>query len=152
MFGRIAGVLRTVLVALVLLGLLGFAAELWLRGRGFPMRTISSQVSDSLQTLLEPSSLHHHSLRAAGSVRVEAAAGRPAELRVTAGGLRGAAPAAEKTDDDYRILVLGDELVLGATVAEQSTLPQRLQQFLSRVTEMRLEVLNAGLPGDCPQL
>ncbi|MFM8729486.1 MAG: hypothetical protein ACKON9_30665, partial [Planctomycetaceae bacterium] len=97
-------------------------------------------------------SLHHHSLRAAGSVRVEAAAGRPAELRVTAGGLRGAAPVAEKTDDDYRILVLGDELVLGATVAEQSTLPQRLQQFLSRVTEMRLEVLNAGLPGDCPQL
>lgn len=152
MFGRIAGLLRTGLVALVLLGLLVFAAELWLRGRGFPMRTISSQVSDSLQTLLEPSALHHHGLRPVRSIRVEAVTGRPSELRIAAGGLRGADPVAEKTDDDYRVLVLGDELVLGATVAEQATLSQRLQQFLSRVTEMRLEVLNAGLPGDCPQL
>ncbi|MFN7580394.1 MAG: hypothetical protein ACK56U_19155 [Planctomyces sp.] len=152
MFGRIGGFLRTVLIALLLLCLLAGLAELWLRGRGFPIRTISSQVSDSLQTLLEPSGLYHHRLRPVSRVQVEAVAGRSAEIRIDAAGLRGAAPLAEKTEDDYRILVLGDELVLGAAVSEQSTLPQRLQQFLSRVTEMRLEVLNAGLPGDCPQL
>ncbi len=152
MFGRIGGFLRTVLIALLLLCLLAGVAELWLRGRGFPIRTISSQVSDSLQTLLEPSALYHHRLRPVSGVQVEVAAGRAAELRIGAAGLRGPAPLAAKTEDDYRILVLGDELVLGATVSEQSTLPQRLQQFLSRVTEMRLEVLNAGLPGDCPQL
>jgi hypothetical protein len=63
MFGRIGGFLRTVLIALLLLCLLAGVAELWLRGRGFPIRTISSQVSDSLQTLLEPSALYHHRLR-----------------------------------------------------------------------------------------
>ena len=90
MFGRIGGFLRTVLIALLLLCLLAGVAELWLRGRGFPIRTISSQVSDSLQTLLEPSALHHHRLRPVSGVQVEVAAGRVAEpaLRLQQGSCR----------------------------------------------------------------
>ena len=102
--------------------------------------------------LLIPSELFHHGLRPGIRSSVELVPGRATELVTGTGGLRGAQALPEKSDNDYRVLMLGDELVLGAAVAEPSTLPQRLQQFLSRVTDMRLEVLNGGVPGDCPQL
>ena len=152
MLGHVGRMLRTVAVAVLLLCLLAVAAEFWLRGQGLPIRTVSSQACDGLQGFLIPSELFHHGLRPGIRSSVELVPGRATELVTGTGGLRGAQALPEKSDNDYRVLMLGDELVLGAAVAEPSTLPQRLQQFLSRVTDMRLEVLNGGVPGDCPQL
>ena len=50
----------------------------------------------------------------------------------------------------FRFLCLGDETTLGAEVAEDQTYCNQLQQLLQPLTDLRVEVVNAGLPGGCP--
>lgn len=73
-------------------------------------------------------------------------------LVINSHGLRGAETAVPKPAGVYRVLCLGDETVLGPYVDDDHTVPGRLQQLLQAHTSRRVEVLNAGVPGDCPLL
>ena len=51
-----------------------------------------------------------------------------------------------------RVLVLGDETILGLDVANADTFAARLQDQLRAAWRQPVEVINAAVPGDCPLL
>jgi len=58
------------------------------------------------------------------------------------------APVSEKSDEIYRILLLGDSHAFGWGVEWQDTLGEQLERLLTPTKEGRVvEVLNAGVPG-----
>jgi hypothetical protein len=71
-------------------------------------------------------------------------------FRTNSFGLRGPEIELPKPSGVFRILCLGDETTLGADVAEEQTYCQQLQQLLQPLTDLKVEVVNAGLPGGCP--
>lgn len=143
--------LRTAFTAMLVLGAALVAAEIWLRSGAGPLLIVCSQADRSIQGLLVPSETSHHGLRP----RVEQNLVMPSgAVRVTINsfGCRGDEPESEPGAGTYRILMLGDDLVFGASVSQDRTVPSRVQQFLSKKTSRTLEVINGGVPGYCPLL
>lgn len=68
-------------------------------------------------------------------------------VRINRAGLRGAEVGAPADADGERILVLGDSVVFGVSVADDETFPARLQVELERGGDWRGKVLNGGVPG-----
>jgi lysophospholipase L1-like esterase len=67
---------------------------------------------------------------------------------INAHGLRGPETTFPKPPGTYRILNLGDSIVMGWGVREAETYGRRLEQLLgSGAGERRIEVINAGVPG-----
>jgi hypothetical protein len=63
-------------------------------------------------------------------------------------GLRGPEVAIPKPPDTFRVLVLGDSVVEGAQVAEESTMAARLREELGPLAGgKRIETVNAGVAG-----
>ncbi|HEX6986047.1 MAG TPA: SGNH/GDSL hydrolase family protein, partial [Planctomycetaceae bacterium] len=97
--------------------------------------------------------LGHHRLRPLQTTAVrDPDAGDAVEVAVNSHGLRGPEVAVPKPPGVYRVLCLGDETVLGPQLPESLALPAQLKEFLQARTALRVEVLNAGLPGGCPLL
>jgi len=138
--------------ALLLLGALLLGTEFWLRGRKGIERVVACQSAMVYQGLLQESAFQHHELRSLYTANTQPVPGRVIEIRTDKTGCRGVQRRAGESEDGYRILMLGDELIFGGTVPEDSTVPARLQRFLERETNRDLEVLNGGVPGYCPLL
>ena len=86
-------------------------------------------------------------------VRLDVAVGqRTVTLRTNSLGLRGDEPVVPKPADVLRVVCLGDERVLAAGVPLEETFCHRLQVELQKRSARRVEVINAGVPGDCPLL
>ena len=69
-------------------------------------------------------------------------------FRVNALGFRGPEVTAAKPKGTYRVLFLGDSIVMGSGLSEQDTLPAALEAELSRrLPGRRFEVINAGVSG-----
>ena len=103
--------------------------------------------------LSERSRTVHHRLCPLRTVEMtNADTGELIPVSVNSHGLRGAETQVPKPPGVFRILCMGDEAVLGPTLPEPQSLPVRLQQLLQAQTQLRIEVLNAGIPGDCPLL
>ena len=64
-------------------------------------------------------------------------------------GLRGPETTYEKSPATFRILNLGDSIVMGWGVREEDTYGQRLESMLNKESggDTRFEVINAGVPG-----
>jgi len=62
-------------------------------------------------------------------------------------GLRGQDVAATRAPGERRLLVLGDSVVFGASVADEETFPVKLQEALMARNGWRGAVLNGGVPG-----
>ena len=77
---------------------------------------------------------------------------RSVSLRTNSLGLRGGEPAVPKPSGVLRVVCLGDERVLAAGVPHDETFCHRLQVALQKRSARRIEVINAGVPGDCPLL
>jgi hypothetical protein len=152
MISRPLTTLRTILMALLLLGAVAVGLEIWLRGQAVGVTSVvTGQACLNSQELLLPSQTTHHELRRLLTVKHEPGDGRRAvEIRVNAAGCRGGA-ISRKSPDIYRILMLGDDTIFGADVAEQETPAARLETFLSQ-NNRRVEVINAAVPGYCPLL
>ncbi|HIF00247.1 MAG TPA: SGNH/GDSL hydrolase family protein [Planctomycetes bacterium] len=151
MFRAVARNLRHLFTATALLALLLVAAEIWLQTRAdvTMARTVCPQASVEWQSLLVPSSTAHHELlRLQGPTESSG----PANFSTNSLGLRGEEPAMPKPVGLYRVLILGDETVLGPDLPEKHTLAARLQEFLTGTTAKKVEVLNAGVPGYSPLL
>jgi hypothetical protein len=76
----------------------------------------------------------------------------PVELRTNSLGLRGGEVADPKPPGVYRIVCLGDEVVLGPELRESELLTQILEDELQQRSRVSIEVINAGVPGYCPLL
>lgn len=72
------------------------------------------------------------------------------EVRTNSLGLRGPEPSLFKPDDVCRIIVLGDETILAPEIPEDEHFCALLQRELQQHTRIRVEVINAGIPGHCP--
>lgn len=80
------------------------------------------------------------------------ASGDSVLFRTNSLGLRGREPAVPKPANVFRILLLGDESILGSTTAESQTVAARLEHWLQTRSRGRIEVINAGQPDSCPLL
>ena len=144
------------LFAAVLLLVAGLGvAEVWLQcqssGR---VSVVSSQVGSVTQQSLVPSQTTHHELRRLATVfdSTESSEAGDKPFSTNSFGLRGSEPAVPKRESTYRILVLGDETILGASLDEEDTVCGRLQRLLSERSTANIEVINAGVPGFSPLL
>lgn len=68
-------------------------------------------------------------------------------VRINALGMRGVERAREKPPGTFRVLALGDSHVFGWKVEEEEAFPAVVEELLARRSDMRVEVLNAGVPG-----
>lgn len=134
--------------AILLLLSLVLLAELWLRVDGSqPVATVTSQASPDFQSLLVPSATTHHEMRRMSEFQPT----KNVVLQTNSLGLRGKLPVDPKPADAIRILVLGDETVLGPHLVNDETMPSRIGQFFSQKGQM-VEVINGGVPGFSPLL
>ncbi|MCR9198742.1 MAG: hypothetical protein NXI04_08870 [Planctomycetaceae bacterium] len=133
-----------VLLLLLLLGL----AEVGLRVSAPPRAaTVASVAAGQLQSLLVPSATSHHEMVRLSTVVCET--GVP--IQTNSLGLRGPMPDSDLPADMPRILVLGDETILGPQLNDEETVPARLQQLLEK-NGVAAEVINGGVPGYSPLL
>jgi hypothetical protein len=143
---RLLRAIKPFVTAWVLLSIAAGGTELALRLR-------ESGAGGETNCLTAPCRLAHHRLAPLQQIVVKGPqTGDAVEIAVNSDGLRGAEVAVPKPPGVYRVLCLGDETVLGPCVNEPKTLPARLSARLQPRTGVRLEVLNAGVPGDCPLL
>ena len=151
MYRAVASNLRQLFTATALLALLLLATETWLQtSSAVPAsRIVSPQSSMELQDILVPSdTTHHELLRLNHSAAITGTVG----FSTNSLGMRGQEPENPKPAGLFRVLILGDEAVLGPGLPEKHTLTSRLQGFLAGATSLNIEVLNGGVPGYSPLL
>jgi len=78
--------------------------------------------------------------------------GNLVEFKTNSFGARGPEPAVPKPAGVLRVLCLGDETTLGAELPESDAYPAQLREILTARLGSRVEVINAGIPGNCPRL
>lgn len=72
------------------------------------------------------------------------------EFRTNAFGLRGPEVHIPKPAGVFRVICLGDDTTIARELSEAETYCERLRVHLQARTQLRVEVVNAGLPGGCP--
>lgn len=123
-------------------------AEAFLRTTGNASSpTITTRTCSIHHSLLVPSATTHHEMQRLTEVEIFPGI----QFSTNSLGLRGPQPAASKTRGTIRVLVLGDETILGAHLNTDQTVSGRLRQFIAHAGQP-VEVINAGIPGFCPLL
>ena len=146
--------MRNAVTAIVLLVVALAGTEFWLQGKSTPaMQGVTNQAPAADQMLLVPSAVCHHELQRMSKTMHQAspASGKHA-FRVNSFGCRGEEPEVPAPEGSFRILVLGDDSICGTAVGENETVSAHLQGFLAKQTQVKLEVINCGIPGYCPLL
>jgi hypothetical protein len=150
MIRRLGRFLKPLILALLALVLLPCALEVWLRWQEFrvgrPLFTsdeAASPVAPSWFTYQQLKPLRHIITRNPDTLETF-------ETQTNSFGLRGAEPLIPKSKETIRVVVLGDETILGLEVSDEEVLTARLQAKLATLWKRPVEVLNAGVPGDCP--
>ena len=151
MFRRAVRLLIPPVLALLLLAALVAGLEYWLQGHAAGVTVVAANTDLTLQPLLESSAVCHHQLRPETRLRLPLTDSGFISLRVNSAGLRGPELSADP-ERPWRILLLGDDTVFGASLSERQTLAGQLQQLIESRTAAPVEVLNGGVPGDCPLL
>jgi hypothetical protein len=72
------------------------------------------------------------------------------EIQTNSLGFRGPELAVPKPQETYRIVVLGDETIFAPETSDGDHFVQQLADLLQQRTRLKIEVVNAGLPGACP--
>ncbi len=150
MIRRLGRFLKPLLLAVLTLAVLPCVVEFWLRWQEFRIgRPILS--GDLKDELVAPSWLTHHQLKPSRRISIKNPdTGEVVETRTNSFGLRGSEPSLPKLPETIRVVVLGDETVLGLEVADEETFAIRLQELLTVAWHRPVEVINAAVPGDCP--
>ena len=128
MFRTFASSIKQFVTAIVLLLVVIAALEILLQLKSpTPSATVTTRVAPTMQSLLAPSATTHHEM-----LRLSRWQTSP-DLKITTNslGLRGTEPVQPKPAGALRIVILGDEAVLGPQLATEQTVPARLQDFLS---------------------
>ena len=150
MLQRLLRQLQHVVTALgLLIGIL-IGAELWLR-TARPRRTppVATQADVVDQSWLVPSATQHHQMRPLTEVTSDCHGIR---FRTNSLGLRGPEPDLQADPEKLRVVLLGDDTVLGMSLKQEHTLSFQLQKHLAVHLNGTVEVVNAGVPGYSPVL
>lgn len=148
MFKTLSKSARHFAIAVFLLLLIVLLAEVGLRVTAPPRAATVTAVSPChLQGLLVPSATTHHEMVRMASITCDSGI----EITTNSLGLRGPQPDNSNASNRRRILVLGDETILGPRLGNDETVPARLEQFLNK-NGVEAEVINAGVPGYSPLL
>lgn len=154
MFRRLYGLLKPLGIAIAILAILPCVIEFAVRFADCRSMLASPGQAEAITTV--PSWHTHHELTPLQNVPIKgsSAVGERGlvEFRTNSFGLRGGAIFVPRPPGVFRIICLGDEIVLGAKVAEQETLSNRLCEILQRTSSVKIEVINAGVPDYCPLL
>ncbi len=150
MIRRLGRFLTPLLLALLTLAVLPCVVEFWLRWQEFQVgRAILS--ADPHEELIYPSWRTHLQLKPLRKIAAKNPdTGEVFETQTNSFGLRAREPAIPKPPDTIRVVVLGDETLLGLEVADADTFAARLEEQLSAAWRRPVEVVNAAVPGDCP--
>lgn len=150
MIRRLGRFLKPLLLAVLTLAVLPCVVEAWLRWQELRIgRPILS--GDPQADLVAPSWLTHHQLKPLRRIAIKNPdTGEVFDTQTNSFGLRGPEPAVPKPHDTIRIVVVGDETVLGLEIADEETFAVRLQEHLTAAWRRPVEVINAAVPGDCP--
>jgi hypothetical protein len=104
-------------------------------------------------SLIVRSWLTHHGLKPLASAECRNPdTGAAVVVSTNSYALRGPEPVVPKPLGVYRVLCLGDETTLAADVELSQTFCHRLEELLQPYCRLKLEVINAGVPGYCPLL
>jgi len=150
MIRRLGRFLKPLLLAVLTLAVLPCVVEFWLRWQEF---RIGHPIlcGDTKEEFIAPSWLTHHQLKPSRRIAIKNPdTGNVFETQTNSFGLRGSEPAIPKPYDTIRVVVLGDETVLGLEVADEETFAVQLQEMLTAAWRRPVEVINAAVPGDCP--
>lgn len=93
-----------------------------------------------------------HELEPLQKIEIAVPDADPVEFRTNSLGLRGDEIADPKPPGVFRIVCLGDEVILGPEVSESDLLTRVLEDELQQRSRVRIEVINAGVPSYCPLL
>lgn len=117
-------------------------------------QTSRGQLQSSYEedSAIQVSSSLHHTLKPNATIDGYSATGVAHPISLNSLGLRGDEPQIPKPHGVYRILVLGDESIFAANLAEENTTTGVLQSQIQQFQSDRVEVVNAGVPGYCPLL
>jgi hypothetical protein len=95
----------------------------------------------------------HHTLKPSRVFAVKNPdSGQRVRVAVNSLGFRGAEPSIPKPRGTIRIVCLGDDTTLAATIPESETFCAQLRQTLAARIAGQVEVINAGVPDYCPLL
>lgn len=97
-----------------------------------------------------PSAVSGWEVPRAARISVTDDASQTVRWSTTPWGTRGPDPAVPKSPDVFRILCLGDEALLGTSLADSALLTYQLQTLLQGRSKTRIEVIPAALPHGCP--
>lgn len=147
--------LRRLIFAASLLILLVCGAEVGVRIyeaiTGAPICRSADATCSDPSKLAVPSWSFHHELKPLAKAKVECRDTKShVEFQTNSLGLRGPEPAIPKPADICRIVVLGDETIFAPETSDSDHFCSLLQNLLQQQTRMRIEVVNAGIPGHCP--
>ncbi len=146
--------LRHAITALLLLAGVLVGTEFWMRTRNVPsLAVVTCQATESEQCLLAPSAVTHHELRRSTTTDFLPCGQKTSvTVRVNSLGCRGGEVEESAKIGTRRILLLGDDTICGATVAENETVAAWLKKFLTKSVSGEFEIINGGVPGYCPLL
>ncbi|QDT19494.1 SGNH/GDSL hydrolase family protein [Gimesia chilikensis] len=141
--------LKHLTLALLTLVLLAVGSEVALRIEEYRQQeSVSSYDADGF---LIPSDVSYHRIRPLQQVtRKHPDTEEVVQFSINSMGLRGKEYAIPKPTGVYRILCLGGETVLAPEMADEDTFCVRLEQLLQKQTQLKVEVINAGVPDACP--
>lgn len=141
--------LKHLTLALITLVLLAVGSEVALRIDEYRQQeTVGNYDSEGF---LIPSDVSYQRIRPFQKVsRKHPDTGELIQFSINSMGLRGKEYAIPKPAGVYRILCLGDETVLAPEMEEADTFCVRLEHLLQKQTQLKVEVINAGVPDSCP--
>ena len=155
MFRAVFTLMRRIICAACLLILLICGAEVGVRVYegvyGDVVCRTSEAVGNDPSRLAIPSRSFHQELKPLAKAVVECRdSNTEIDIHTNSLGLRGSEPTIPKPENVCRIVVLGDETIYAPETAESDHFCALLQHQLQQQTRIKIEVINAGIPGHCP--
>jgi lysophospholipase L1-like esterase len=141
---KLLTILLAVLSPLLLIGLLEGAAYLWEQKEANSLYAWELVASRRMVWVQYPEPGAGYTLMKPGSHYEW----QNISVDINSHGLRGPETSYEKPPSTFRILNLGDSVVMGWGVSEEDTYGQQLESLLNEAgSGLRFEVINAGVPG-----
>ncbi|QDU11598.1 hypothetical protein [Gimesia aquarii] len=141
--------LKHLMLALITLALFAVGGEVALRIDQYQQQH-SANTFDT-DSVLIPSDVTYHRVRPLQEVsRKHPDSGELIQFTINSMGIRGKEYTIPKPAGVFRILCLGGETVLAPEMKEPDTFCMRLEKLLQKKTQLKVEVVNAGVPDASP--
>ena len=141
--------LKHLMLALITLILLAVGSEVALRIADYRQQVSVSNYDE--EGFLIPSDVTYHRIRPLQDVsRKHPDTEELVQFQINSMGLRGREYTIPKPAGVFRILCLGGETVLAPEMKDSDTFCVRLENLLQKQTQLKVEVINAGVPDACP--